>query len=145
MKKYVPAIDGIRWWSFVLVFFFHASEGRFPFGYWGVAVFFTISGFLIGGILLDIKNNSDISLMNKLKIFLIRRSLRIFPLYYIVLTAMFFCQCLDLLKVMIIYHLCLIIVILRIIICFLLIITYIHSLIFGLLVLKNIFIWFRLC
>ena len=86
------ALDGLRFFAFLLVFFFHALQrspwGNWPvirFGYLGVPIFFVLSGFLIGGILLDLKDkqNPGFGLGAKLKTFYIRRSLRIFPVYYL--------------------------------------------------------------
>jgi peptidoglycan/LPS O-acetylase OafA/YrhL len=84
------ALDGVRFFAFLLVFFFHALQrspwGNWPiirFGYLGVPIFFVLSGFLIGGILLDLKDKPSFGLGGKLKTFYIRRSLRIFPIYYL--------------------------------------------------------------
>src|SRR5512137_1983959 len=86
------SLDGLRFFAFLLVFFFHALQwspwGNWPiirFGYLGVPIFFVLSGFLIGGILLDLrdKQRPGFDLSAKLKTFYIRRSLRIFPVYYL--------------------------------------------------------------
>jgi peptidoglycan/LPS O-acetylase OafA/YrhL len=86
------ALDGLRFFAFLLVFFFHALQyspwGNWPvirFGFLGVPIFFVLSGFLIGGILLDLKDKQrpDFGLGAKLRTFYIRRSLRIFPVYYL--------------------------------------------------------------
>ena len=86
------ALDGLRFFAFLLVFFFHALQqspwGNWPiirFGYLGVPVFFVLSGFLIGGILLDLreKERPGFGLAAKLKTFYVRRALRIFPVYYL--------------------------------------------------------------
>lgn len=78
------ALDGVRFFSFLAVFLAHA--GTFSeFGSYGVRVFFVLSGFLIGRILLNLRS-MDGSLRHKLGTFYARRTLRIFPLYYLVLT-----------------------------------------------------------
>lgn len=95
-----PALDGLRGIAILLVLWFHAAGFAFQanhetmtnpqliyysfafFGSTGVDLFFVLSGFLITGILIDTANNKD-----KYKNFYIRRSLRIFPLYYTVLIA----------------------------------------------------------
>jgi len=91
-KRHNHALDGLRFFAFLLVFFFHALQwspwGRWPiirFGYLGVPIFFVLSGFLIGGILLDLKDKTrpGFGLGAKLKTFYIRRALRIFPVYYL--------------------------------------------------------------
>jgi peptidoglycan/LPS O-acetylase OafA/YrhL len=91
-KRHNHALDGLRFFAFLLVFFFHALQwspwGQLPFirfGYLGVPIFFVLSGFLIGGILLDLKEKTrpGFGLGAKLKTFYIRRALRIFPVYYL--------------------------------------------------------------
>ena len=80
----IPGLDGLRALAFLLVFAFHTEY--IGFGWVGVQLFFVLSGFLITGILLDMKK----SLPPKeyfIK-FYGRRFLRIFPLYYFYLLLM---------------------------------------------------------
>ena len=75
-KGYIPALDGLRALSIILVLlahlqFYHGMPGSF-----GVTVFFFVSGFLITGLLLkeyERKNTIDF------KNFYIRRILRLYP------------------------------------------------------------------
>ena len=72
-------LDGLRFLAFLAVFSFHARPDLCPWGWAGVRVFFTLSGFLITRILIQAETGS---LAADLKRFYIRRTLRIFPLYY---------------------------------------------------------------
>lgn len=83
----MPGLDGMRALSVIAVVWHHSHPG-FPDlpisynGFLGVDVFFVLSGFLITNLLLSEKLlTGTISLRG----FYIRRSLRIFPLYYLVL------------------------------------------------------------
>ncbi len=76
-----PQLDGLRFLAFLAVFYFHARPGKWPWGPEGVQVFFTLSGFLITRILIEGESGD---LRADLKRFYIRRTLRIFPLYYAV-------------------------------------------------------------
>lgn len=80
--KYVKQIDGLRFIAvmFVLIEHFASIIGRYiSAGFYGVDLFFVISGFLITGIL--IKSGEPFS--SAYFKFIGRRSLRIFPLYYL--------------------------------------------------------------
>ena len=84
----VPELDGIRGTAILVVVIFHwiALQGQFilperlesllSFGWSGVDLFFVLSGFLIGGILLDARDATDY-----FKVFYMRRVYRILPLY----------------------------------------------------------------
>ncbi len=76
---YIRSFDGARALSVIMVMAFHA--GLLDFAWASVQLFFVLSGFLITSILWKEKSRSD-SFRNKLKNFIIRRSLRIFPLYF---------------------------------------------------------------
>jgi peptidoglycan/LPS O-acetylase OafA/YrhL len=84
-------LDGLR--AFAVLFtmithFTRANEGwlgLIPWGQMGVRLFFVISGFLITGILLRSRLPEDRPA--ELRIFYIRRFLRIFPVYYATLAV----------------------------------------------------------
>ncbi len=80
--RYFGALDGLRCLSIVWVIGFHCKLDHtllFRRGDYGVGLFFVISGFLITTLLLREKaGKGEISLTN----FYVRRTLRIFPLYY---------------------------------------------------------------
>ena len=86
--RYFGSLDGLRALSIVGVVFHHTAGPAFPGtplafgGAMGVSLFFAISGFLITTLLLrERERHGGISLPD----FYVRRSLRIFPLYYTVL------------------------------------------------------------
>lgn len=91
----IPALDGIRGLAIIIVMLHHFeplipasntvikfAKVTFSFGWMGVDLFFALSGFLITGILLDTRRAN-----NYFGGFYARRVLRIFPLYYSVLTV----------------------------------------------------------
>ncbi|HWA68241.1 MAG TPA: acyltransferase [Rhizomicrobium sp.] len=79
----LPALDGLRAFSILLVLAEHAGLHLVPGGY-GVFVFFVISGFLITRLLLaEQKRHGEISLRN----FYIRRALRLYPVVVLYVTA----------------------------------------------------------
>jgi peptidoglycan/LPS O-acetylase OafA/YrhL len=83
MKEgYIRSLDGVRALAILLVMAFHAHLIKF--GWIGVQLFFVLSGFLITRILWQDKFREE-SLSSKWKRFLVRRSLRIFPLYFLYL------------------------------------------------------------
>jgi peptidoglycan/LPS O-acetylase OafA/YrhL len=90
----IPALDGLRAVASLMVVFCHfgphlvrSSTSDFTFlhflprsGGEGVDLFFVLSGFLISGILVNARSSPSY-----FSTFYIRRALRIFPLYYLVL------------------------------------------------------------
>ncbi|WP_291275034.1 acyltransferase [Flavobacterium sp.] len=93
---YFSALDGIRGLALLAVMYEHlvVDKGWFinlHFGALGVGIFFVLSGFLIGNILIQQRYQKDVTnepTKNILKVFYIRRSLRIFPVYYLLLLVM---------------------------------------------------------
>jgi peptidoglycan/LPS O-acetylase OafA/YrhL len=80
-------LDGLRFLSFLSVFFFHIFQSDkyptlnflFKNGKLGVNFFFVLSGFLITYLLIIEKNDIKINVFK----FWIRRALRIWPLYFL--------------------------------------------------------------
>ncbi len=99
-RGYLPALDGLRGLAILLVVFYHCSEllelsglsnpfdisiwKSFQLGWVGVDLFFVLSGFLITGILIEAKSRPKY-----FSTFYARRTLRIFPLYYVMVIATF--------------------------------------------------------
>lgn len=98
-RRRVPELDGIRGAAIMMVLVFHYVACTVPEGatglmkalqvgprllWTGVDLFFVLSGFLIGGILLDAKNSP-----NYFKTFYMRRFHRILPLYFVWITLFF--------------------------------------------------------
>src|ERR1700761_9741340 len=84
-KRFYPALDGLRAIAVLMVFYQHyisntGGAPAFNWGWSGVDLFFVLSGFLITGILYDTRNT-----LHRFRNFYVRRTLRIFPLYYGVL------------------------------------------------------------
>jgi len=93
--KYIKQLDGLRFVAIFMVLIAHWVENSFenpflkniPFGT-GVTFFFVISGFLITRILLGFKlanEASERSNWYSIKSFYVRRTLRIFPIYYLLI------------------------------------------------------------
>jgi len=93
----IPELDGLRGIAIALVLYFHCfsqviKEPLRPLlyplilpgrsGWTGVDLFFVLSGFLIGGILLDAKGST-----NYFRVFYTRRFFRIVPAYVVLLVA----------------------------------------------------------
>lgn len=88
-SEYYLQLDGLRTIAVSMVMFGHwviypklLSIGAFL-STGGVDIFFVLSGFLISGILIKASDNTN--KIHALKQFYIRRFLRIFPLYYLVI------------------------------------------------------------
>ncbi|MCM4157111.1 acyltransferase [Gramella sp. AN32] len=96
--NYYKELDGLRFFAILLVIIHHWLPKNHlfnfsPNGAIGVTIFFVLSGFLISSILFGYKdkiNVGKLTLSRALRIFFIRRSLRIFPIYYILIGFLFF-------------------------------------------------------
>lgn len=83
---YIPSLDGLRCVAILLVFLSHvqntAHMPRIVPGNFGVTLFFFLSGFLITTLLrLELERTGGVNF----KLFYLRRVLRIFPTFYLVL------------------------------------------------------------
>jgi peptidoglycan/LPS O-acetylase OafA/YrhL len=88
-KVYKSQLDSLRLIAFLVVFVRHSLLDYADLGFGGVRLFFAISGFVITRVLLQ---GESTSIRNNLKTFYARRVLRIFPLYYLVITGLLIFQ-----------------------------------------------------
>ncbi|MFM1963908.1 MAG: hypothetical protein RLZZ172_2753 [Bacteroidota bacterium] len=95
---YIRQIDGLRAIAVLMVVFFHWFAGgwvtKSGIGLMGVDIFFALSGFLITRILLVYKYNHDAGYDKRSKwhivgMFIYRRALRIFPVYFLLLFVLY--------------------------------------------------------
>jgi len=78
--QHIPALDAVRGIAALMVVVTHMDLLPRQFGALGVAIFFVLSGFLITWLLLrENDQTGDVSLRN----FYVRRTLRIFPAFYV--------------------------------------------------------------
>ena len=85
VSKYHPQLDGLRAVAVAAVAWSHWErpyQFGIPFGA-GVHLFYVLSGFLITGILLQVRAHAD--RMGAVRAFYVRRALRIFPAFYLTL------------------------------------------------------------
>ncbi len=80
----IPSLDGIRGVSFLIVFFAHAGLEKIVPGRLGVNIFFLLSGYLITTLMIRERDKTG---WISLKLFYLRRSLRIFPPMYTIMAA----------------------------------------------------------
>jgi peptidoglycan/LPS O-acetylase OafA/YrhL len=81
--KRVPELDSLRALAAVVVLFFHLDPPRYFPGWTGVDLFFVLSGYLITSIILR-----DADSPGFYRTFYARRTLRIWPIYYLTLLSL---------------------------------------------------------
>lgn len=95
-REYFPGLEGIRGYAFIMVFLIHYTSVYdrphqwiyYPYwllmntGWFLVPIFFVLSGFLITRILMSTREREGY-----FKVFYLRRSVRVFPLYYFTLAV----------------------------------------------------------
>ena len=81
---YQPSLDGLRALSVAVVLLYHGGFSWMHGGFFGVEVFFVVSGFLITSLLLDERDRTDRVDFGR---FWRRRARRLFPALYAVLIA----------------------------------------------------------
>ncbi|HTB30501.1 MAG TPA: acyltransferase, partial [Bacteroidia bacterium] len=100
-RKYLPNLDGLRFIGSLIIILFHIENAKVlanrdanpnillysPLGDYDVSLFFVLSGFLITYLLFQEKKNSGTI---DLKAYYTRRTLRIWPLYFLILILGFF-------------------------------------------------------
>ncbi len=78
----IPSLDGLRAASFLIVFLSHALTQKWVPGYFGLSVFFFLSGYLITTLLrMEFDQTGGLNFRD----FYLRRALRIFPPFYLIL------------------------------------------------------------
>jgi peptidoglycan/LPS O-acetylase OafA/YrhL len=103
---YMPQLDSLRAFAVLLVIISHwfshdhLFNRYFANGILGVTLFFVLSGYLITGILLRSKTSIENggSMKAAFKSFYVRRSLRIFPIYYLLLFVLLIINVADIQK-----------------------------------------------
>jgi peptidoglycan/LPS O-acetylase OafA/YrhL len=79
--KYVPALDGLRAVAIAMVIGYHVNQTVIPAGYWGVILFFVLSGYLLTRQLVaEVEENGRIDLGK----FYRKRALRLLPALVVV-------------------------------------------------------------
>ena len=104
--KHIKGLDTLRAFAVIFVIIEHwgtpfdtsSQAGTFikryliPDGQFGVNLFFVLSGYLITSILLHARKENEHGRLQVIKSFIVRRSLRIFPIYYLLLCSLLFIQ-----------------------------------------------------
>lgn len=81
---YQPALDGLRGVSVIAVILYHAGFAWMPGGFYGVEVFFVVSGFLITSLLLEERAATERTDLGR---FWLRRARRLLPALFTMLVA----------------------------------------------------------
>jgi peptidoglycan/LPS O-acetylase OafA/YrhL len=81
-RIYYPNLNGLRFIAALTVLIYHVYGVEVLNGHFGVILFFVLSGFLITSLLI---NETEVTGSVNIRYFIIRRTLRIWPLYFLML------------------------------------------------------------
>ncbi|HEY7565845.1 MAG TPA: acyltransferase [Acidimicrobiia bacterium] len=85
--KYNPALDGLRAVAIAMVIAYHVNQSAVPAGYWGVILFFVLSGYLLTRQLVaEVEEDGRIDLGK----FYLKRALRLVPALAVVCIVLLF-------------------------------------------------------
>jgi len=88
--QHLPEMNSLRTIAVIMTLLAHFSPIEIPYMWYGVPIFFTISGFLITTILINsLDNDLGKSKITIVKNFMVRRVLRLFPIYYLFILFFF--------------------------------------------------------
>ena len=89
---HLPELDSLRTLAVFMTLMAHFAPIEIPYMWYGVPIFFTISGFLISTILLNSLNNRETTRPGIIGNFMVRRALRLFPIYYLMIIFFWFAK-----------------------------------------------------
>lgn len=84
MKRFV-GLDGIKGLALIAIVLYHCMQQRLPGGFYGVDVFFTVSGFLIAvSLIRSLAKTGSLNLVR----YIPKRAVRLYPALFLLIPVM---------------------------------------------------------